>query len=579
MIEEYGYRGLRPLVCAIVFLTGFVSFGYEVVMQAEAVIYLGSSNIAMGVVISMFILGYLSSLLFGMWADRLRKARSLIVLFISLELLVGLTIIFLGDILSLAPAAADGLSSLPLLGAIPRYTFLLIFVSLAAVIVPALMGGEMPIAMKLLSGTSGDAYGELGRTTGVIFTLDSLGSALGGVITSVFLLETLGKNNTALLVGLLSVSVVLIFGILWGTLKRSSGKDRGGKVNRALRRMQSVPRGFIKRHRTGLILLFVLAAAVSTLIVNTAPIKYGAQQETYQGIVVYHRETPFNNIAVTEHLELDYSLFLNRKLVLSEGDYFQQYEPMVHVPMSGLRSPGRVLIFGGNGGALAEVLKYPSVKEVVVVEKDPVIIEVARQYFAKVQNNAFDDGRVIVNHSFPREFLLRYRRMMETEGGGGPGDGGGTGAGFDCVIIDLLEPRSRHMALNYTVEFYENVSAVLRENGIAVTHASSPIFTPETAVVIGNSMRAAIGPANLFGTDIWSSGPYLFCMASRNSSSLKANDTLLRENFGELTDPTRLYTPANHEAFLLMARTNRMLELTDMAIISTDPEHYVEPGP
>ena len=110
---RYNKRRLRFMICSMIFITGFVSFGYEVVMQAEAVIYLGSSNIAMGVVISMFILGYLSSMLFGIWADRLRNTRFLILLFLAIELLVGVIIIFMGEILAIAPGIAEALSSLP----------------------------------------------------------------------------------------------------------------------------------------------------------------------------------------------------------------------------------------------------------------------------------------------------------------------------------------------------------------------------------------------------------------------------------------------------------------------------------
>lgn len=561
--------GLRPLVCIMVFLTGFVSFGYEVVMQAEALIYLGSSNIAMGIVISMFILGYLSSILFGIWADRLRNTGSRVILFLSIEIIVGLIIIFMGDILRTAPVLADLFSAIPVIGLLSRYTFLLIFVSLMAIIVPALMGGELPIAMKILSGISPDAYDEIGKTTGTLFTLDSLGSALGGVVTSVFLLEALGKSATSLFVGLLSLFVVLLFGSMYTAVKR-------GVVGKVATMLSRSPARFIRpigraagRYKGWIIFAAVLGTVISTIIVNVAPIKYGAQQDMYEGIVVYYEETPFNTIAVTKHIELELSFFQNRKLVISEKDHFQQYEPMVHVPMNSLQSPERVLILGGgNGGALSEVLKYPSVTEVVVVERDPAMVEVSRKYFSKVLGSPFDDTRVSVNHSYPRDYLDSQSDDVVSEEAGG--------STFDCIIIDLQEPRTDEMAMNYTGEFYQNVSRALSKEGIVVSHASSPIITPETAVVVRNTMEMVFGSSLLFGTDIWSTGPYLFCMASKTASSLHMNASRIGENYATLTSSTRLYTPANHEAFLLQARTNVILGLMENRTVSSDKVPFIE---
>ena len=558
-------------------MTGFVSFGYEVVMQAEAVVYLGSSNIAMGVVISMFILGYLSSILFGIWADRLNNTKLLVLLFIVIELLVGIIIIFLGEIIRIAPILAERISGLPGLGAFSYYSYLLIIIAFLAGIVPALMGGEMPIAMKILSGMSEDAYSNIGRTTGSLFALDSTGSALGGVITAVFLLGVLGKSKTALAVGLVSLFVVVIFGLFYLLVmsrpRKVAGVKRSRKTSRPWMRYAT---NSVKTHRRKVIWFLILASLLSTVIVNLAPIKYSAQQDEYQGIVIYYIETPYNTIAVSKHPELELTFYQNRKIVYSEKDHFQLYEPMVHVPMMQLVSPQRVLILGGgSGGALSEVLKHPSLTEVVVVEKDRKMMEVSKSYFGKVQNYPFRDSRVKLNHSYPRDFLLSYideKPMRDNSSAGNLTDD----MKFDCVIIDLLEPRTVDMALNYTVEFYRNVTRVLRDEGIVVTHTSSPIMAPETCVRIKNTMAKVFGTSRLFGTDTWSSGPYLFCMSSPEAMRLTADMTLIENNYDNLTSSTKLYCPANHRAYELSALTNEMLEEMKKEGISTDREPYVE---
>ena len=572
--SEY-HRGLGCLIWTVVFITGFVSFGFEVIMQAEAVIYLGSSNIAMGVVISMFILGYLTSILFGIWVDRMNNIKLCVLLFMGIELLVGIIIIFLGDILRIAPILAEILSGLPGLGVVPYYYYLLILIALLAAIVPALMGGEMPIAMKILSGMSEDAYSNIGKTTGSVFALDSMGSALGGVITAVFLLGALGKSKTSLVVGLVSLLVVVIIGTFYTLVMRRTEKcvsiPRTREASRNLRHRAS---GFVKTHRRKIIWLLVLVTLLSTVIVNLAPIKYGAQQDDYQGIVIYYIETPYNTIAVSQHPELELTFYQDRKIVYSEKDHFQLYEPMVHVPMMQLTSPRSVLILGGgNGGVLSEVLKHPSLEEVVVVEKDREMVDVAKCYFADIQDHPFQDPRVRLNYNYPREYLLSY---FEKTTGHENVTKNASYMKFDCIFIDLMEPRTNDRGLNYTVEFYENVSRVLGDEGIVVTHTSSPIMAPETCVRINNSMAKVFGTSRLFGTDTWSSGPYLFCMGRISRAGFSADISMIENNYNNLTSSTKLYCPLNHGAYELWALSNMMLEAMENKAISTDDEPYVE---
>ncbi|MDP6154624.1 MAG: hypothetical protein QF682_00605 [Candidatus Thermoplasmatota archaeon] len=563
--KKNGYRDLRPFICLVMFITGFVSFGYEVVMQAVTVVYLGSSNISMGVVISMFILGYLTSILFGSWADRLKTTKYLVLLFMAIEFFVGILIIFMGDIIKAAPAIAQWFSGLPVLGGLSYYTYLLIVVAFMAGIVPALMGGELPIAMKLLSGFSSDAYGDIGKNTGTIFALDSLGSALGGVFTAIFLLDKLGKNDTALVVGLVSLFVVLLFGILYALYRRRP------VVKRQWPRISQL-KTVLKERRRSIICLLVIATILSTLIVNLTPIKYGGQQEDFPGVVLYYKETPYNTIAVSEHMELDLTMYQNSKLVLSQKDHFQLYEPMVHVAMMNMQSPERVLLLGGgNGGALSEILKHSSVKEVTVVEVDPAMVKVSKDYFSTLLNSPFDDPRVNVENEMPRDYLIRYNEDISRDGI----DGSDIVEKYDCIFIDLMEPRTLDRAMNYTVEFYDNVSRVLAEDGLVITHASSPVLTPETCVVIRNSMVEAFGSAQLFGTDSWSSGPYLFSLAWAGG---EAPDEIKRieHNFDNLTGQTKFYTPANHPAYWFNARTNILIKELEKTQVSTDNEPYIE---
>lgn len=560
----------RLLLYSLIFLTGFASFGFEIIAQAQAVIYIGSSNIAMGLVISMFILGYLSSIPFGLWADKKATFGHLFATFIGIGLFSSILLMYTGELLSQSPALAEVLSSLPVFSYVPYHVYLLLIISIFVSLVPFFMGGTIPIAMKLLTMSLPSTYGRIGSITGVVFTLDSLGSALGGTITAIYLLNLWGKSRLELILGLSMFITVTILAATFFYFYRFSPRvshkktgDRspiGGGMKRFGRKVSS--------HRWGLTWALVAAIIVSTLIVNISPIKYGGQQYRFEGVVIYYEETPFNEIAVTVHPEIDLTLYQNGKVVFSQLDHFQFFEPFVHVPMMYLSSPQRVLVLGGgSGGVILEVLKYPSVSEIVVVEEDSALVNVVKQHFSDIQNDVFDDSRVTIDHSGIVDYVLN---RVAQSGNSTPIEP------FDCIIIDQLEPRTEHLARYYTAEFYQNVSRLLKYDGVVVSQASSPIMFPRTSLVINRTMSDTFNVSRLFSTDVWSLGPYMFCMASRNETLFSYDLDVFSERFSPLSMSNKLYTPFNHPGFLYMAMTNNLRILADGISVSNGNSTYME---
>jgi spermidine synthase len=167
-------------------------------------------------------------------------------------------------------------------------------------------------------------------------------------------------------------------------------------------------------------------------------------------------------------------LFLNGDLQFSSVDEYRYHESLVHPALAGKHD--RVLVLGGGDGlAMREVLKYPDVREAVEVELDPSVLRLARDNpdIAALNQHSLDDPRVrVVNAD-----AFTWLRDAEER--------------FDAVIIDMPDPDSTSTAKLYSVEFYALARQVLAPGGRLVVQAGSPYFAPRSFDCIDASMRAA----------------------------------------------------------------------------------------
>jgi spermidine synthase len=146
------------------------------------------------------------------------------------------------------------------------------------------------------------------------------------------------------------------------------------------------------------------------------------------------------------------ALILDGLLQLHTPDEFIYHEMLVHFPMIHHPHPERVLVLGGGDGfLLREILKYSSVKEVVLVDIDERVVELCKEHFAKENRRSFEDERVNV-------IIDDALNFAEKDSGG-----------FDVLIMDLVEPYGIGEKL-YTKESIAGFSALLKEDGIFATH-------------------------------------------------------------------------------------------------------------
>ena len=373
-------------------------------------------------------------------------------------------------------ALAGGLSVLALHAAFVWWDLYWPALVALALAVGALIGAEIPLLMTLLQRIRRQ---EAGSAAADLFAADYVGALVGGLAFPFLLLPLLGQTRGALVVGMVNAlagaAVVL------------------GLFGRALQRRE--------RLAVAVTTLAVLAV-LATALVGAGAFQRTARSQLYADPVVHAETTAYQQIVLTHSAPLlggppDTRLFLNGDLQFSSLDEYRYHEALVHPVMAG--EPERVLVLGGGDGlALREVLRYPEIHEVVEVELDPAVIRLARTdpRLVALNGGSLDDPRVrlVIDDAF------RWLR--------------GNAERFDAVVVDLPDPDSTATAKLYSAEFYGLVRGVLAPDGRVVIQAGSPYFTPRTfACILATARSAGLG-AVPYHVNVPSFGDWGFVLAA-----------------------------------------------------------------
>jgi spermidine synthase len=236
------------------------------------------------------------------------------------------------------------------------------------------------------------------------------------------------------------------------------------------------------------------------------------------GKILYSGRTGFQDIELAETEEFGVTLLLDGAAQVMEKNEFQYHEPLVHIPLLAHSDPKRVLIIGGgDGGSLREVLKHPSVERVDFVELDRDVVEFSRIHLSAINGGAFDDPRV-------KTFFIDGREFVERTGA----------AQYDIVIMDMTDPAGPSLRL-YSAEFFRAVMKILvSEESLFMMHSESPETRPEAFARIHRTLKTVFprvrGSYNfirMYGT-LWS-----FAAASRGCDPAAVPPDSIRKRIDE----------------------------------------------
>ncbi len=404
-----------------IFLTGFSGIVAEYLLSTLASYLLGDSIFQWTMVISIMLL----AMGLGARASKSVKNDYLLDTILAVEIILSLLVTF---------SAFIAYSQAPFPQRLPAVIYSLSF------LVGFLIGLEIPIAVRI-----NENFEELRKNISNILEKDYLGALPGGILYGYIFLPYLGLIYTPAIIGVLNLSVA---GLLF--------------------------LGFKNRVKKRFVFAFVFSLMIIICFMYMAkPLYLYAEQKLYRDPIVYTKQTKYQKIVLTRWRDY-YLLYLSGHLQLSTVDEKRYHEALVHIPAS-LVSLHKVLIIGGGDGcALREVLKY-KVKKVDLVDIDAGMISFSKNnpIMRKINHDSLLDERVRI---FIKDGFLFVRKAK------GP---------YDMVIVDLIDPRTPSAARLYSKEFYLEILRILSPNGVMITQATSPFFAKSAFCCILKTVKAA----------------------------------------------------------------------------------------
>lgn len=243
---------------------------------------------------------------------------------------------------------------------------------------------------------------------------------------------------------------------------------------------------------------------------------------------VYYKKSPFHQIKVLQTPRFGKMLVLDGTIHFSEKDEFIGNELMAHAPLLTHGQAKKVLILGGaNPGLVREVLKHPSVEQVMIVEKDKHLIECCKKHLTSISQKIFEDPRVKIALGSSSDFLKETPDL------------------FDIILCDV----SRIEHILFTKDFYADCQKKLDPNGIFVLKRGIP-FIGSKEMAEGMQYRSSIfKDSRLFFASVPSEMGGLTAFEwSSNDPSKEMDLSQLTENLKNVSGKMRYYTPEIHKA-------------------------------
>ncbi len=418
-------RKKRLLLLVSVLLVSTSGLAYELVAGTMATYLIGQSvhqfSFAMG--------WFLAAMGLGSYLSRFAR-NNLLSTILKIQILLGLTGGFSAALLFFAFAYTDTL-----------YPFFL----LLALLIGTGVGFEIPIILRLMGEEN-----ILSLAISDVFTFDYIGALFASMIFPLVLLPNFGLIRSSIFFG----SMNIVSGFLLASIL-SPKSVRKEKILLAIS-------GIF------LILGFVFSERLTRFI----------EDKLYQDPIVLTKDTSYQRIVVTKWRN-DTRLFLDGNLQFSTMDEARYHESLVHIPIAFLkRVPQNVLVIGGGDGlAIRELLKYEAIQKITLIELDPIMIKIFSEnpHLKKINGNSLHSPKLsIYNEDAFVYFKEKNRDIL-----------------YDLIITDLPDPNSYSLGKLYSVSFYLSLLKHLKKDGIFITQSTSPLFAKDAFWCITETIRFA----------------------------------------------------------------------------------------
>ena len=246
---------------------------------------------------------------------------------------------------------------------------------------------------------------------------------------------------------------------------------------------------------------------------------------------LHTEQTDFQKLDMVETEEFGNMLLLDGMVMTTQKDEFVYHEMVAHVPLFTHPNPENVLVVGGgDGGVIREVLKHPSVKKATLVDIDGKVIEYSKIYLPEIAGK-LEDPRVDV------QVGDGFMHIAESENE------------YDVIMVDSTEPVGPAVNL-FTKGFYAGISKALKEDGVFVAQTDNPWFTPELITNVQRDVREIFPITRLYIANIptYPSGMWTFTIGSKKHDPLEVAE----DRFHEIE--TKYYTKDLHKAAFVLPK-------------------------
>jgi spermidine synthase len=444
-------RPAEVALLASVFVVAACGLVYELAAGTLASYLLGDSVLQFSTVIGT----YLFAMGLGSYLSRFFD-RQLVAHFLRIELLVGLV----GGLMPLMLFALQSLAS-------PSFRFALYAMVLA---VGVLVGLEIPLVMRILKR---QPHGGFKNLVSQVLTFDYLGALAVAIAFPLLLVPQLGLIRTGALFGLMNAAVAV-----WALL---------------------LFRGELRRFAAHALACALTVAALIAAFAAADHVTTWAEDRFYADHVLFSESTPYQRVVVTASSQ-GVRLFLNGNLQFHSRDEYRYHEALVHPAMAGQGAPKNVLVLGGGDGlAVREILKYPSVERVTLVELDPRMTQLfsTQPLLRELNADALRSPKLTIVNADAFAWL-----QQATDS-------------YDVIVIDFPDPTNFAIGKLYTLSFYRLVEQHLAADGYAVVQTTSPLIARKSFWTVATTLEAAGLTTTPYHAHVPSFGEWGFILASR----------------------------------------------------------------
>ncbi len=336
-----------------------------------------------------------------------------------------------------------------------------------------LVGLEIPLLMRILKDEL-----DFKELVARVLTFDYIGALAASLLFPIFLVPTLGLVRTSLVFGILNAAVAL-----WGTW--------------LLYTLLSERKVQFLRIKAGIIIVLLAIAAVKADVLTVL-----AEEGLFSDTIIYAKSSSYQRIIVTRG-RAGFGLFLNGNLQFNSFDEYRYHEALVHPAMLSFEGkPKNVLVLGGGDGlAVREVLKHQSVEKVTLVDLDPAITELSSKIpvLAELNKNALQDKRVEVVNADAFVWLDNEEIGQ-----------------FDVAIVDFPDPNNFALGKLYSTRFYKLLKKKLKPDSSLVIQSTSPLYARNSYWCIVKTLESTGFIVKPYQTTVPSFGIWGYVLAKQN---------------------------------------------------------------